>query len=787
VRNAAMTALLLRTPAPYPTESPRGYVLRVSETNGYDTPWHILTYAGFGERKMHTAAFPLEKLAAVLGKELSELAPISPNGQSDNGGREFQILGHSPGKSLPHGPLRLAKPAFCTHCAEEDGFIDAFWDLSLAVACPRHRCTPAYKCAGCGGVIRWYRPGILRCRCGAKLIGTDATEVSQGVIDLMSVLQAKLHGIALASLNNKSNMPLSDLEYVPLKALLAIIPALGEFNLSSRGTPFNISLAEKTTSAAEVFSNWPTGYHDFLRRFGVRAKASGVLASGVRKQFGPFYESMFKGRSCATDLKFLREEFVRFGLNEWGEGIVDTKLRQEEKGLGRFVSQSEIARQMGVRPITLRRWAQAGKIKMVELTAGMQKRYVADVKTLPIPEKANGVQFQTREAAAYVGVPVSVLAALRLSEHYSVKSMPKYKLGYHEADLNYFQKRLLDLSIEVEEDKLPSEPIFTLELIMQKLRFWSKTGKADFLAAYLDGKVKSVGRTGKTLQTIRFWKTDVDAYIQACRFEAFDGAVTQQAASNIIACDPQAIQGLIEQGYLVVRTGSNGMRIEPESAKNFSKVYVALASIAKEIGTSSVRLSRLCVAAAIPVLAIPRVHGGAVPFIQRMNRDTLIAQSNKSPARIQSRQVSEESGTQELRTVHMLRRYLASLVDREAPLPRLAGALNRAAIAKACGFDRNVLYLNKHVIEILNAFDAEDRQRHNVKARQKPELAVQKYLEQLRESKMPLPKTAGKPNKSVIARACGFRREVFYENGELLALLDTFTENECRQHHAIIR
>lgn len=62
--------------------------------------------------------------------------------------------------------------------------------------------------------------------------------------------------------------------------------------------------------------------------------------------------------------------------------------------------------------------------------------------------------------------------------------------------------------------------------------------------------------------------------------------------------------------------------------------------------------------------------------------------------------------------VETLRRYLEGLEERGEPLPRRAGEPNRTAIAKACGFDRQVLYQNPAAKALLDAYESEDRRRH---------------------------------------------------------------------------
>ena len=86
-------SLLVVTPSHKANESLWGYALRISEENGYETPWHMLNYVGIDQRAMKTAGFPHQKLAILVGKPAIALEPISYSGQVANGVREFKILG----------------------------------------------------------------------------------------------------------------------------------------------------------------------------------------------------------------------------------------------------------------------------------------------------------------------------------------------------------------------------------------------------------------------------------------------------------------------------------------------------------------------------------------------------------------------------------------------------------------------------------------------------------------------------------------------------------------------
>lgn len=189
--------MLVRTPHHNLTESLLGYVLRISEENGYDTPWHVFTHAGLSQGEMRTAGLSIEKLAAVLGRTPHELSGIAYSGNDENGQREFQLLGHSLGKNLKNDPLRLKKPAICPHCIVEYGYIDAFFDLSVAVACPIHRCKLTRHCHSCSLPLNWFRPSMLTCKCGASFADAPVEVVSPELTNLMAVIWAVLHRTSL--------------------------------------------------------------------------------------------------------------------------------------------------------------------------------------------------------------------------------------------------------------------------------------------------------------------------------------------------------------------------------------------------------------------------------------------------------------------------------------------------------------------------------------------------------------------------------------------------------------
>lgn len=766
--------ILVRTPKPQTTESLLGYVLRVSEANGYDTPWTMLSYAGFVQGGTRTAGFDVKKLVKILGHKDSELEGIAYCTKSENGSRKFKILSHELGSLVTDGQLRLYTPTLCPRCVQEKGYIDAFWNLAFAVACPCHACRPLDSCPACGKELQWFRPGLLTCKCGADLKDALLEPVNHRVTEVMAILFAKLHNGSVLDLPNTSGFPLHALETLSMRALLGIISGLGKFDLLSKGNPNHRERRLIVESAATVLSDWPNGYHNFLYRLGTFLSVAAGPSIGLRKQYERFYVAMFKAKSYAPEAMFLRDEFIKYGLTTWGEAIVDKKLLRsgDHHYRGRFRSSSTVARDAGIRQITLKRWAEKGLIPQREVRIGSQVRYILDADAIAITKQTPGRVMKTREAAARLGIPVSVLSLLRKSDHFEVGHMPKHKRGYHELDLDNFEQSVLDHSAFIDKTVLDNEPVISLEDVLMDLQFWSKTGKAEFVTAYLDGVIHSVGRIGNSLKDIQFRKIDVETYAKSARMVASAGTLSQQEVACFIGCNEKTIPDLIDNEYLACHRGPERMRVERQSFQKFSANYVALAKVAKQLNTTVTRLVRLCAKACVNTLSAPKKSGKFLPFISRQDYETLLQVEQQNPSLKKRQEMSRQN---HISIPAKLELYFDSLLKNGALLPRCGRKVNKLQIAQACGINRDVFYDIPEVASMLKAFDEKERLIYNIKKRDDAgDLRI--YLQNIKLNGDMLPrKTDGTPNIYSIAKACDINRNAFYNTDSGLAsILDAY-------------
>lgn len=746
--------LLLRTPAPHPTESLLGYVLRLSEDNGYDSPWHVLVQAGIHQGEIASPSFPIHKLASVTGRPSTAYESIAYRAPGKAIG--YQLLGHHLGDSSVCRSLRLRRPAFCLCCAEESGLIDAFWDLGFAIACPRHRAGLTTACSSCSQGLSWFRPGLLQCKCGADLRESSRSEANEAVLALMEVLRAKLHG-DLPSPWAQSSTPCGALAALSLRELVALIRQLGSFALLAESGSSTGSDEAIVKAAAESLSEWPRRFHQLLRKLGELPGAR-MDSPSLVVRLGAFYSAMLKGR---PEHAFLKDEFIQFGAQEWGEGLVDVRMLSAGTDR-RFTSRAELARRTGIDPRTLSKWALAGKLSIMEVENSRGRRYVADAAELPAKSDAPGYLIEERRAAQLLRLPVAVLATLKGS-HYVAAHSPAMKRGYHSADIETFRLKLsgriaatapLPVSISADET-------ITLEAVMRQTRFGGAGNKAAFLGGYLDGGIEGFQVTGGVQTEVVFLRSTVDTFARSGR--ASSEAISRADAGKMLACGTKMVDALIADGHIRSSTEYGG-RVLKASVDAFLERYVPLPLIAVELGTKTTVLLRQSDELDLAVLQFTDIRGARAAFVSREQ----VSRLRESRTQLQK--------TRRVQPVEALRHYIEELSRSGKRLPRKGLVPNKVEIARACGFDRGLFTKNAAISELLQRADREDRFKFKLSILESPALHLRQYLRHLSASGIPLPRRGGRPNKVQIARACGINRNVLHGSPELLLLLDAHAD-----------
>lgn len=613
--------LLVRHPAPYPTESLVGYVLRLAEENGYNSPWSVYRLAGLKQNEIRTAGFKLEKLAVIINRPVSELDDLRFSAPPTNP-RWARLLGNC----LVPTDLNIVSPGLCPRCVVDKGFIEAHWHLRLMIGCPVHECLPALSCPGCGTRLRLFRRGLLECGCGENLLEFNLPSLPKADAALLDVMRRKVLGLP-ANDENPLSLPQNQLTGMNLRSMLHVVRALGRHRLIADGGTSLEDERQLVSASARVMLDWPKNFIALLLDIGRRLQPS--AKGGVRKQFEPIYSALFKNRAInpREQTDFLREAFLEFAENHWDRGYVDPKLLKQVRGKvrSRFITKSEFASKLGIHSLTATRLLSDPKIRSRRIRCSKSERILVDLDRNVIPRTCPGKIYTERDAAKRLGLSVGVLRALKNSGIFEFNHLLPTKGGYHELDIDAFNKRLLALSPPRWQANRSTNECIAVKTVM-KGHHDSPEAKVDVVRALLVGSLKIIGNTDGTIAGLLMDGVEYHRFVAGSRSRAAGDTIPSYLVEKYLLCDASSVPGLLEMGLLEGHRAPTGMRITRVSVETFKAKYVSLASIASSVRSSSSCLMRLCGRSGIKLLSVPRTGRHCQhSFIRISDRPMLLA------------------------------------------------------------------------------------------------------------------------------------------------------------------
>lgn len=117
-----------------------------------------------------------------------------------------------------------------------------------------------------------------------------------------------------------------------------------------------------------------------------------------------------------------------------------------------------------------------------------------------------------RSAAAYIGMPVSVLQSLRWTGHFETKYMARTRKAFHELDLNAFVTKLLTLP---RTDSLSDEAVGITLAGAMRLKLGSADRKAGIIRAMIAGELSIIGAITDKPTGLLLDKNEVRNYMES--------------------------------------------------------------------------------------------------------------------------------------------------------------------------------------------------------------------------------------------------------------------------------
>jgi Helix-turn-helix len=275
----------------------------------------------------------------------------------------------------------------------------------------------------------------------------DLSSISNVEVALVDIIRCNSLAV-LADGDNSLAFPREQLLAMNLRSMLMAIRTLGRHRLMADGNTGVKDEFQIVSAAASVLSQWPNNFIALLKDIGKGIEANGE--GGVRKQFSSIYQGLFKNRAInpREQVDFMRVAFLEFAERDWDRGVLDHKLLKQVRGRveKRFITQSELAANVGISPVTASRWIRDQRLPSRRVRCGKSTRILVDSSQSTIPRTTAGKTYWEREAARRLGLSVGVLRFLRNSGIFEFNHLLPTKGGYHELDMDAFNEKLMALA-----------------------------------------------------------------------------------------------------------------------------------------------------------------------------------------------------------------------------------------------------------------------------------------------------------------------------------------------------
>lgn len=333
-------------------ESARGYVLRLSDKNGLESPRWLLSRLSKKGRSTRCYA----GLQSILNKADEQMRLL--RGPIAN---LSQLNAPDPGK-LPIRYWNTRKPRFCPCCLAESAHWKASWDLVFVVVCEKHGLLLLDQCPQCQKPLSWDRPHLTKCTCGFDLPQATAETAPEAAVQLAREIEFRLTAGTLACAGTIEILHALDLE-----SFLRLVWLLGAYSRNAHHKPQKIAgletievAGDMVEQAMSVLSNWPVGFHRLLEDIASRHPISSS-GNKLSASFGSFYRAIYKTFK-APEFDFLRAGFEGYVREHWSGQLAgrNRRLPASLRTQHEWVSIAEAVRLLKMRKEKVKTFIEAG-------------------------------------------------------------------------------------------------------------------------------------------------------------------------------------------------------------------------------------------------------------------------------------------------------------------------------------------------------------------------------------------------------------------------------------------
>ena len=571
---------LVVTARPAPTESLMGFVLRLTELNGYPSTSYVL------------AAMGKEWYLPNVGRlDAARLATLAGLGEGD-----IDRLTHRPaerprayvrvyGSDLPSYEVNLRHSRVCPACLAEGRPCEAFWDLAQAAVCPVHQVHLLSECPGCCKRLLWARSQVRQCKCGFDLATAPVAPATPALSELMAVLRSRVYqDQALAPLP-PTMCHLAHLDIRRLCKLIWVMSGVVHQARGGRRAPkARCHYRDQLDVVAAALTNWPVGFRDFLS-----ATYEDVLQNAEELPRFPTVFSWLLVRLIKNDegersgFEFLEREVYRFGAQHWTRGSMarDDDSQRLVPERVRWGTMGEACEATGLHPLTLKKRIASGEIKSRRIKKSSNRAIVVDLDSVRSILLTQYPAVSMRDAAPRIGVSIETLKELRASGIVIEDYRSAFPGSLTHEDVEAFAAKVRNLGSG--KRAIKDSGVVTLD---RAFAAWtaSPKEKAAVLARLLADPSMVVGKKrGSGAGRLQVSDELVSAHFQSIRSGAA-ACLSLITAAERLGCAAAVVTWLRRGGHLKTRMQHGREMLVLESVIEFDKKYEALARTVERLG-----------------------------------------------------------------------------------------------------------------------------------------------------------------------------------------------------------
>lgn len=600
--------MLIVRPRPAPTESMMGFMLRLSECNGYPSTAFLQSYIRRDSTHNHIGrldAQPLVKLAGITQQDAARLS-LRPVERPRAYIRLF-------GQDMPSYEVSLANPKVCPQCLAEHRRCEAFWDLTQARACPVHKTMLLKQCPRCGDKLRWSRRKVSECPCGANLAACSSPSAQPALCELMALLRYQVYRDHMEikcppSLHHMAHLSLRQLCKLTW-VMTSMLHCLGE--KKKRHAKSRLLYEVEAERVAKALLDWPNGFQAFLNELYENTLLTAEILPRYFRTFDWVFARMIKNSADkGSAYQFIATQVSDFGTRYWTRGAM---ARAGSKALPpldayRWGTVSEAAEILGLHMVTMSKLIDAGEIPVRRISSSGVRPYIVDLEWARKQRVTKEPSISVREAAKEVGISIDTLRSMISKRIYTAAHRPTFPGSLTREDVREFAGRLRRLV----KGKKPvrTEGVTTVDKLFFEACA-SPDMKAEVFAHLVANPHLVVGKAaGVGVGSAQVRSRDLRPVLEKLSPDV--RCIRMVEAGAGLNCVMTVVAALKRAGYLETVRVKGRERIVEASFRGFSEKYMSVSSVARRLGMSAnAAYSRL------DLEKIKHIKAGATVFVRK--------------------------------------------------------------------------------------------------------------------------------------------------------------------------